>query len=42
VPPTAEAVAECLRHTDREPRELIAVLPPRQGEATVERIASIP
>jgi hypothetical protein len=39
VPPTAEAVAECLRHTDREPRELIAVLPPRQGEATVERIA---
>ena len=39
VPPTAEAVVECLRHTDREPRELIAVLPPRQGEATVERIA---
>ena len=39
VPPTAEAVAECLRHTDRDPRELIAVLPPRQGEATVERIA---
>lgn len=40
VPPTAAAVTEFLRCTDREPREVIAVLPPRQGEATVERIAA--
>lgn len=39
VPPTEETVREFLRWTDREPREVIAVLPPRQGEATVERIA---
>src|SRR5215475_11269875 len=28
-----------LRYTDRQPRDVIAVLPPRQGEATVERMA---
>ena len=39
VPPTPARVAEFLRFTDREPREVIAVLPPRQGEATVERLA---
>ncbi|MGH7316417.1 MAG: hypothetical protein ACREJS_09180, partial [Candidatus Rokuibacteriota bacterium] len=39
VPPTGEDVREFLRFTDREPREVVAVLPPRQGEATVERIA---
>ena len=39
VPPTEAAVAEVLRYTDRAPREVIAVLPPRQGEATVERLA---
>jgi|HubBroStandDraft_6_1064221.scaffolds.fasta_scaffold324191_2 hypothetical protein len=39
VPPTETDVREFLRFTDREPRELVAVLPPRQGEATVERIA---
>jgi len=39
VPPTEPAVAEFLRWTDREPREVVGVLPPRQGEATVERIA---
>lgn len=39
VPPATELVAECLRWTDRERRELVAVLPPRQGEATVEKIA---
>jgi hypothetical protein len=39
VPPTEEDVREFLRFTDREPREVVAVLPPRQGEATVERIA---
>jgi hypothetical protein len=40
VPPTAAAVARCLRATDRDPREVVGVLPPRQGEATVERIAA--
>jgi hypothetical protein len=39
VPPTDEAVREFLRWTDREPRDVVGILPPRQGEATVERIA---
>lgn len=39
VPPTEAAVREFLRRTDRDPREVVGVLPPRQGEATVERIA---
>jgi hypothetical protein len=39
VPPTETAVAEFLRWTDRDPREVLGVLPPRQGEATVEKIA---
>ncbi|MGH7299380.1 MAG: hypothetical protein ACREJE_03090, partial [Candidatus Rokuibacteriota bacterium] len=39
VPPTEDDVREFLRCTDRESREVVAVLPPRQGEATVERIA---
>src|SRR5258705_5970167 len=39
VPPTEEDLREFLRFTDRPPREVVAVLPPRQGEATVERIA---
>jgi len=39
VPPTEGDVREFLRCTDRESREVVAVLPPRQGEATVERIA---
>ena len=39
VPPTEAAVAAMLRGTDREPDEVVGVLPPRQGEATVERIA---
>src|SRR6266849_5506955 len=40
VPPTEAAVREFLRWTDRDPREVLGVLPPRQGEATVERIAA--
>jgi hypothetical protein len=40
VPPTEAAVGEFLRWTERGPREVVAVLPPRQGEATVERIAA--
>jgi hypothetical protein len=39
VPPTDAAVQAFLRWTDRGPRDVVAVLPPRQGEATVERIA---
>ena len=39
VPPTEAAVAAFLAHTDRDPREILGVLPPRQGEATVERVA---
>jgi len=39
VPPTDDLVREFLRFTDRDPRAVVAVLPPRQGEATVERIA---
>jgi hypothetical protein len=39
VPPTEARVAAFLRCTDRAPREVIGVLPPRQGEATVERVA---
>jgi hypothetical protein len=39
VPPTEDDLREFLRFTDRAPREVVAVLPPRQGEATTERIA---
>jgi hypothetical protein len=39
VPPTEALVGEFLRWTDRDPRDVVGVLPPRQGEATVERIA---
>jgi hypothetical protein len=39
VPPTEARVTACLRWTDRDPREIVGVLPPRQGEATVEKIA---
>jgi hypothetical protein len=40
VPPTEAAVRELLRWTDRDPLELVGILPPRQGEATVEKIAA--
>ena len=40
VPPTAAVVGEFLRWTDRDSREVVGVLPPRQGEATVDRIAA--
>jgi hypothetical protein len=39
VPPTPARVAEFLRHTSRDRREVVAVLPPRQGEVTVEKLA---
>ena len=38
-PPTEDDLREFLRFADRGAREVVAVLPPRQGEATVERIA---
>ncbi|HEV8474221.1 MAG TPA: UGSC family (seleno)protein, partial [Methylomirabilota bacterium] len=40
VPPTEAAVRAFLDTIDRDPREVVGVLPPRQGEATVERIAA--
>jgi hypothetical protein len=39
VPPTGAKVEEFLRRTGRDRLEVVAVLPPRQGEATVEKIA---
>jgi hypothetical protein len=38
-PPTEARVRAFLRQTPRDPREVVGVLPPRQGEATVEKIA---
>lgn len=40
LPPTVERVAEMLAMVPRDPGEVIAVLPPRYGEATLERIAA--
>jgi hypothetical protein len=39
VPPTEPRVRAFLAQTRRDPREVVGVLPPRQGEATVEKIA---
>ncbi len=39
VPPTPEKVLRMLGGTGRDARELIAVVPPNMGEATVEKIA---
>ena len=39
VPPTETRVHEFLKQTARDPREVVGVLPPRQGEATIEKIA---
>lgn len=39
VPPTEEAVEAMLRPTERDREEVIGVLAPRQGEATVEKVA---
>jgi len=40
VPPTEARVREFLKLTRRDPREIVGVLPPRQGEATIEKIAA--
>ncbi len=39
VPPTEERVARMLQVTDRDPEELITLIPPRWGKATVKKIA---
>lgn len=39
VPPTEDLVEEFLHWTDEDRYEVVAVLPPRQGEATVEKLA---
>jgi hypothetical protein len=39
VPPTPERVVAMLAHTRRDPQEVVAVLPPYDGEATVEKVA---
>jgi hypothetical protein len=40
VPPTETRVHEFLKQTARDGREVVGVLPPRQGEATIEKIAA--
>lgn len=39
VPPTAERVVRMLGHTSRGPQEIVGIVPPYDGEATVEKIA---
>lgn len=39
VPPTPERVVALLEHTSRHPQELVALVPPYGGEATVEKVA---
>ena len=38
-PPTRAAVAAMLRYTDRKPDDVVGVIPPRNGPATIEKIA---
>ena len=40
VPPTPERVAEAIAATGREPNEMVGVIPPRRGIATVEIVAA--
>jgi thiol-disulfide isomerase/thioredoxin len=39
VPPTPERVMRMLSGTRRDPQEVVAVVPPNMGEATVEKVA---
>ncbi|HWU36608.1 MAG TPA: UGSC family (seleno)protein, partial [Candidatus Acidoferrum sp.] len=39
IPPKEDRVARMLAYTDRDPKEVVALLPPRWGEATVEKLA---
>ncbi len=40
IPPTEEAVEGMLAGTTRDPADVVATIPPRWGEATVEKIAT--
>lgn len=39
IPPTRDKVDKFLQYTDHDPDELIAVLQPKQGKATIEKVA---
>src|SRR5918995_1286098 len=39
MPPTEAAVSKMLAASDRDPQEVLGILAPRQGEATVEKVA---
>ena len=39
VPPTRERVEKMLEYARREPDEVVAAIPPKQGEATMEKLA---
>ena len=39
IPPTKSRVMKFLDYTDRDSNEVLAVLPPRQGKASIEKIA---
>lgn len=39
IPPTAERVVRMLAGTNRDPQDVVAVMPPNMGEVTVEKIA---
>ena len=39
VPPTPERVVAMLEHTRRDPQDVVGVVPPYDGEATVEKVA---
>src|SRR6185436_10520778 len=39
VPPTPERVVALLEHTPRDPQDLVGVVPPYGGRATVEKVA---
>ncbi|HEU4979424.1 MAG TPA: thioredoxin family protein [Solirubrobacteraceae bacterium] len=39
VPPTPERVVALLEHTRRDPQDVVGVVPPYGGEATVEKVA---
>ncbi|MFH1486455.1 MAG: hypothetical protein ABIH46_10315 [Chloroflexota bacterium] len=39
IPPTRSEVENMLQYTDRDPQEVVAIFKPRNGKATVEKIA---
>lgn len=39
IPPTPEAVRLMLSYTDLDPHDVVAIVPPQKGQATVEKIA---